>query len=31
VFGTPMLSGMKNAKPEVMDEIVKAKPISRVG
>lgn len=31
VFDTPMLSGMKDAKPEVMDEIVKAQPIGRLG
>jgi NAD(P)-dependent dehydrogenase (short-subunit alcohol dehydrogenase family) len=31
VFDTPMLSGMKDAKPEVMDDIVKAQPIGRLG
>lgn len=31
VFDTPMLSGMKDAKPEVMDEIVAAQPIGRLG
>lgn len=31
VFDTPMLSGMKDSKPEVMDEIVKAQPIGRLG
>lgn len=31
VFDTPMLSGMKDAKPEVMGEIVKAQPVGRVG
>lgn len=31
VFDTPMLSRMKDAKPEVMDEIVAAQPIGRLG
>ena len=31
VFDTPMLSGMKDAKPELMAEIVKGQPIGRLG
>ncbi|MGI4849672.1 MAG: SDR family oxidoreductase [Janthinobacterium lividum] len=30
VFDTPMLSGMKDAKPEIMEEIVKSQPIGRI-
>lgn len=31
VFETPMLSGMKDAKPEVMGEIIRAQSIGRLG
>lgn len=31
VFDTPMLSGMKDAQPDVMDAIVAAQPIGRLG